>query len=167
MKIFVTSDHGGFEFKNAIYEHLFHHGYDVEDVGPQTLDPHDDYPEYVFKMTTKILGSVDKDPRGIVAAGSGQGEAIAANRASGIRAAVFYGPVQAKRAVDVTGRKSTDPYEILRLSREHNNTNVLSLGGRFLTDEEAIKAVDMWLKEPFPGHERHKRRLEKIEKLYG
>ncbi len=149
MKIFVTSDHGGFEFKNAVYEHLFHKGYDIEDLGPETLDPDDDYPDYVFKATTKLLGSEDKDPRAIIACRSGQGVGIAANRAPGIRAAVVWDVETAKK------------------SREHNNANVLCLSGDNVDLETNLKIVDAWLKEPYSGDERHQRRLDKIDKLYG
>ena len=149
MKIFVTADHGGFELKNALYEHLVHHGVDVEDLGPQTLDPEDDYPDFAFKATSAVLGSEDKDPRAIIACRSGQGVAMASNRAAGIRAAVVWNEQTAKK------------------SREHNNSNVLCLSGDEVPLEENLKIVDTWLKEPFSKDDRHKRRLDKIEHFYG
>lgn len=149
MKVFVTADHGGFEFKNAVYEHLVHQGVDVEDLGPETLDPEDDYPDYVFKATGKVLGSDDKDARAIIACRSGQGVGIAANRAAGIRAAVVWNEETAKK------------------SREHNNANVLCLSGDNVDLETNLKIVDAWLKEPYSKEERHQRRLDKIEHLYG
>lgn len=87
--------------------------------------------------------------RGVIIGGSGQGEAMAANRIAGVRAALFYGPVTAKVAVDADGTMSDDPYEIVKLSRQHNDANVLSLSGRFLTLDEMKTALKLWLETPF------------------
>ena len=149
MKIFLSSDHAGYEMKNALREHLAHKGHEVEDLGPATLDPKDDYPQFAFQVTTKVLGSEDKDPRGILVCGSGQGMAIAANRVRGIRAAVVWNEQVAKE------------------TRQDNDTNVLSLAASYLDNEAAYKIVDAWLKEPFSNAPRHRRRLEEIEELYG
>ncbi len=149
MVIYLAADHAGFEMKLVLLEHLVHHGYEVEDLGPSTLDKEDDYPNYAFKVTTNILGSEDEDPRGILICGSGQGMAIAANRVSGIRAALAWNE------------------DIARLSREHEDVNVLTLPARFISNEEAFKIVDIWLKTDFSKAPRHQRRLDEIEQLYG
>ena len=149
MKIYLSADHAGFEFKNQLREHLVHKGFDVEDLGPQILDKEDDYPRLAFVTVTKVLGSEDDDPRGILVCGSGQGMAIAANRVAGIRASVIWNEAGARE------------------TRADNNSNVLSLPARMISEETAYKIVDTWLKEPFSGAERHVRRLGEIESLYG
>lgn len=149
MKIFLGSDHAGFELKKELLEHLVHHGYDVEDVGPHTLDPKDDYPQFAFAVTTKILGSDDKDPRGILICGSGQGMVIAANRVRGIRAALAWDEESAKA------------------SRHDDDTNILALPGRMVDIKTAFAVADTWLKQKFSGAPRFARRLKEIEELYG
>ncbi|MEX0932138.1 MAG: RpiB/LacA/LacB family sugar-phosphate isomerase [Candidatus Saccharimonadales bacterium] len=149
MQIFLAADHAGFELKNTLLEYLVHKGYEVEDLGPYELSKDDDYPRYAYKLTTKVLGSEDDDPRGILLCDSGQGMAIAANRVPGIRAGVIW------------------EVDLARKSRQDNNSNVLSLPAQYLTTEEAIKITEAWLEEPFSGEERHKRRLEEIDHLYG
>ncbi len=145
MKIYLGTDHAGFELKEKIKSYLKTKGLIVEDQGAYTLDPDDDYTDYV-KMVAKLVQS-DSDSLGIVLGASGQGEAIAANRYRGIRAAVYYG-----------GSK-----EIIKLSRDHNDSNILSLGARFIKFEEAKEAIDLWLATPFSGNERHIRRIREIE----
>ncbi len=145
MKIFLASDHAGYELKEALTVYLRERKYEVEDLGPTTLDPNDDYPDYL-----RLLGAhVSSEPgsMGVGIGGTGQGEAIAVNRVKGARAAVFYG----------------GPDEILKLSREHNNANVLSLGARFISQEEAKAAVLLWLTTPFSNDERHIRRIAKLD----
>src|SRR5207237_1145880 len=95
--------------------------------------------------------------------GSGQGEAMAANRIKGARCALFYGPVTAKQAIDAEGNTSDDPYEILRLSRQHNHANLLSLSTRFLTLEEMKQATEVWLSTPYSEVVRHRRRVNKLD----
>lgn len=160
MKVYLGTDHSGFGLKEEIKNHLQAKGYDVEDCGAYKIDPKDDYPDSSSAAAKKV--SENPQDLAIVIGGSGQGEAMTANKFKGVRAALFYGPQLPKRAVDVSGRESKDPYEILRLSRQHNHANVLSLAARFLTNEEAITAVDIWLNEPFSQDERHVRRVEKI-----
>lgn len=146
MKIYLGGDHAGFVLKEKLDIFLKDIGYEVEDLGPYELDEEDDYPDFVSKVAKMVQergGSV-----GIVLGGSGQGEAIQANRFKGIRATVYYG----------------GDLEILRKSREHNNANILSLGARFMNEAEAKEAVKTWLNTPFTEEERHKRRIEKIEK---
>lgn len=88
---------------------------------------------------------------------------MVANRFPGVRAAVYYGAVLAKDAIDVAGTQSIDPYEIVRLSRKHNDANILSVGVRFVTEMEAKEIVQIWLTEEFSGDERHMRRIAQIE----
>lgn len=145
MRIYLASDHAGFETKEYLEEKLKEDGYDVFDCGAKTYDEKDDYPDYISPLAKKV--SEDKDARGVILGGSGQGEAIDANREKGVRAAVYYG----------------GPLEIISLSREHNDANVLSLGARFLEKEEALSAVKVWLETQFGEDERHKRRIKKLD----
>jgi ribose 5-phosphate isomerase B len=149
VKVYLTCDHAGFELKNALREHLFHNGFDVEDIGPDSLNPQDDYPQFAYNLTAKVLGDAEEDARGIIICGSGQGAAIAANRVRGIRAAVVWNQETAKE------------------TRQDNDSNILALAARFIDTDEAFKISEVWLKEKFSGAERHKRRLAEIEELYG
>ncbi len=144
--IYIASDHAGFMLKQFLLERLRAHGKDVEDCGAAKFDQADDYPDYIFPCAEKVAAGAP-DARGIVIGWSGQGEAIAANKVKGVRALVYYG----------------GPAEIITLSREHNDANVLSLGAGFLTEEAAAEVVEKWLATAFPGEERHSRRLKKIE----
>lgn len=159
--IYLGADHAGFELKERIKQWLGEWGYEFEDKGAFALDPQDDYPDFVAKVAKAV--SENQNNRGIFAGGSGQGEAMAANRYKNVRCAVFYAPSIPALAADIAGRKSEDPFEIIRLAREHNNSNLLSLGARFLREEEAQEAVRRWLETPFSGEERHARRLKQIE----
>ena len=147
MKIYFASDHAGFELKEKLKEFLKGEGYDIEGCGDFVYDEQDDYPDFILKAAQAV--AKDKGSKGIILGGSGQGEAIAANKVNGIRAVVYYG----------------GPEDIVRLSREHNNANILSLGARFLSEEEAKRAVLLWLKTPFSEEERHKRRIQKISEF--
>ena len=162
MKIFFGADHAGFELKNTLVEYARELGYELEDKGPFAYDEQDDYPDFIAPVARVVAENPD-NARGIVIGGGGQGEAITANRFKGVRAAVFYGARAPKGAVDVTGAVSGDPLEIVRLARTHNDTNVLSLAARFLSDDEAKEAVRVWLETPFSGEERHIRRIGKID----
>ncbi len=147
MKIYFASDHAGFQMKEALVQYAKELGFEVEDLGPHKFNPNDDYPLEIEKVGMEIF----KNPtdRGVVLGGSGQGEAIVANRFPNVRATVYYGGNE----------------DILRLSREHNNANVLSLGARFLSTEEAQSALKFWLETPFSGDKRHVRRLEEIDEM--
>lgn len=162
--IYLASDHVGFELKKLIKNYLEKDGYEVEDCGAYEFDKDDDYPDFVSKAAENVSKDTDNN-RGIILGGSGQAEMMTANKFKGVRCALFYAAVAPVRAADITGRVSTDPYEMIRLTREHNDANMLSIGVRFVTDEEAIKIAKLWLKEPFPAHERHVRRIEKIKKI--
>lgn len=163
MKIYLASDHAGFEFKNHIKEFLVSKGYEVEDCGPDHFDKNDDYPDFVSKAAEGV--SKDSSSAGIVLGGSGIGEAVVSNKFKNVRCALFYAPAKAVESVEITGRKSTDPFEIIRLAREHDNANMLSLAARFLDRTTAEQAIELFLETKFPGDERHKRRIEKIKHL--
>lgn len=157
MKIYLANDHAGLRLKQALLEHLPMLGHEVEDLGAFALDPEDDYPEYT-KLLAKRVAS-EQGSCGIICAGSGQGEAMCANRTPGVRAAVFYGPIAAHEPLDREGGKSEDGYDIVRLARRHNDANVLSIGARFVSPEEADEAVRLFLSTEFSDDPRHARRL--------
>jgi ribose 5-phosphate isomerase B len=160
-KIHIGADHAGFELKETLRKFLEMQEYEVFDHGAYEYDEDDDYPDFIFPVAKNVV--IDSDAVGIVIGGSGQGEAIAANRVRGVRAAVFndqYNPAVNFDESDDNDREI--PNEII-LSRQHNDSNVLSLGARFLTDQEAIDAVSLWLETEFSGEERHIRRLDKLD----
>ena len=144
-KIFLASDHAGFELKEALLPFLSERGFVVNDLGPKTLDPNDDYPDYLSQLGRNVADN--KGSFGIGIGGSGQGEAMAANRIVGVRAAVYYGHSE----------------EVLKLSRQHNDANILSLGARLMSIDEAKEAVMLWLMTDFSGDERHVRRIAKLD----
>lgn len=146
MKIYIGADHAGFELKNKLAVWLKEiEGYDVFDMGAKEFDSSDDYPDFIEPVARAV--AADPESRGIVIGGSGQGEAMDANRTPGVRAVEFYGG-------DVN---------MIKLSREHNNANVLSLGARFIDEELARRAVTVFLKTPFSDEERHERRIGKMD----
>ena len=144
--IYLGSDHAGYELKNKLKEFLLLEGYEVKDLGNLKYDEKDDYPDFILPVARRVV----EDPEhnlGIILGGSGQGEAMAANRVKGARAAVYYG----------------GSMDIVKFSREHNNANVLSLGARFLSEEDAKAAVKLWLATKFTGDERHVCRIKKLD----
>jgi ribose 5-phosphate isomerase B len=145
MKLYIGSDHAGFALKQELIPFLLDMKVEVYDCGPREYVHDDDYPDYVSVVGEEV--SKDPDAIGIVIGYSGQGEAIVANRFPNVRAAVFYG----------------GPKHIITLSREHNDSNVLSLGANFITTKEAKDAVLLWLHTKFTNEERHVRRIKKIE----
>jgi ribose 5-phosphate isomerase B len=164
MKVYLATDHVGFELKEKAKTFLKKEGFDVEDCGAYAYEKYDDYPDFI----SKAAEAVSKDPlnnKGIIFGGSGQAEMMVANKFKGVRCALFYAAVAPVRAADITGRVSTDPYEMIRLTREHNDANMLSLGVRFVTDDEALKVARLWLDSSFPGDERHIRRINKITEI--
>jgi ribose 5-phosphate isomerase B len=163
MKIAVTTDHAGYVALQKLKEYLAFSGHQVMDYGPTSLDPDDDYPDYMFPAAQAVASG--ECEVAIILGGSGQGEAMAANRIKGVRCTVFYGPVTAKAPIDAEGHTSDDPYEILRLSRQHNHANVLSLSGRFLSLDEMKKAAMIWLGTPYSDAERHVRRVRKLDEM--
>ncbi len=155
MKIYFASDHAGFELKAVLTAYLTELGYAVEDMGAPTLAPEDDYPDYMTPCATRVAG--EPDSRGIIIGGSGQGEAMVANRVKGARAAVYYGPAE---------RSQTDAddamLDIITSSRAHNDANILALGARFIDAEEAKRVVKQFLETVFSGEARHMRRIAKF-----
>ena len=143
--VYLGADHAGFELKEEIKKFLLKLGLDVEDKGAMALDLNDDYPDFVRPVAKAVAQDPERN-RGIVLGGSGQGEAIVSNRFKGVRAAVYYG----------------GNLDIVKLSRQHNDANVLALGARFLTKDEAIEAVKLWIGTPFEGG-RHELRVLKID----
>lgn len=147
--IILASDHAGFALKEAVKKFLQEKGYEIDDVGAREYKEGDDYPEYMVKAAMKVAENMGGSVRAIIFGGSGEGEAMVANRFPGVRAAVWYGGNE----------------EVLKLSREHNDANVLSFGARFVDEENAKKAVMEWLETPFSGDERHKRRIEEMDNI--
>ena len=162
MKIYIGADHVGYELKEKLKVYLpsLGLGYEVVDKGAFKYDADDDYPDFIRSVAEAVVQ--DKESYGIILGGSGQGEAMCANRVNGIRAAVFYGEALAKEAIDIKGQKSIDPFEIIKLARAHNNANILSLGVRFLSEDEIKFAIELFLSTKFEGEERHARRIKKL-----
>lgn len=144
--IYFATDHRGFALKEKLKVFVEGLGYEVQDFGAFEEDPEDDYPNFIRSAAEAVSKNPIQD-RAIILGGSGQGEAIVANRFSGVRAAVFYG----------------GPMDVVRLSREHNDANVLSLGAAFVDEEMAKETVRLWLATPFSGEERHIRRIHEID----
>ncbi len=144
--IYIASDHAGFELKQKLIAHLKDTDQQVEDCGPFKVDPDDDYPDFIYPCAQKV--AQNPGSMGIVLGMSGQGEAIVANKVKGIRAALYYGGHE----------------DIIKLARQHNNANILSLGARFVTPEQIERAVDLFIETGFDGG-RHQRRIEKINKI--
>ena len=144
MIIHLATDHAGLDLKNSIKKYLIENSFDVQDHGAHEYDALDDYPDFIFPCAHAVAR--DTESRGIILGGSGQGEAMAANRIKGVRAAVFY----------------NGPDDIIKLSRQHNNANILSLGARFMNKSEIYRVIEIWLNEPFEGG-RHVRRIEKLD----
>ena len=142
--VLIAGDHAGVALKEEMQPVIEGLGYAVEDLGPEEVIEGDDYPDYMHALAKRVR---DERCPGIIFGGSGQGEAIVCNRYVGVRAAVYYGGSE----------------DIIRLSREHNDANVLSLGARFLTQNEAQNAIELWLQTDFSETERHVRRIAKID----
>ena len=142
MRIHIGADHAGLELKAELIKHLQSKGHEVTDHGPYQYDALDDYPDFCIPAAEAV--AKDSNSLGIVIGGSGNGEQIAANKVKGIRAALAWNIATAK------------------LAREHNNANVVAVGGRMHSIEECKAIVDAYLAEPFSNDERHVRRINKI-----
>jgi ribose 5-phosphate isomerase B len=155
MKIFIGADHAGFGLKDSLVNMLKENGHEVTDCGAHEFNPDDDYPDFVIPVA-KAVSADPENTKGIVIGGSGQGEAICANKFKGVRCAMWYGKGH---------QIASDTEAVIALSREHNDANLLSIGARFVTEEETLAAVRLWLETPFSGDERHVRRMKKIEAI--
>ena len=162
MTIALASDHAGFEKLKELKYFLESLGHECKDFGPQKLSPNDDYPDFIKPAAEAV--ATGECHMGIIMGGDGEGEAMAANRIKGVRCALFYGPAVPKAAIDITGVKTHDPLEIVKLTRQHNNANILSLAARFLNLEEIKHVSKLWLETEFSGDDRHQRRIEKLDK---
>lgn len=160
MKIVFATDHAGYSLKEALVPFVRDElGYEVEDMGAHALDPDDDYPLYVSRAADAVAANPG-EVRAVILGGSGQGEAMVANRMRGVRAVVYYGPAL-QMQTDVEG----EVLDMLASTRAHNDANVLSLGARFISEEDAKEAVRTWLATPFSGDERHRRRITAIDAM--
>ena len=155
--ILLATDHAGFDKKNALLTYLKSLDCTVEDMGARTLDPEDDYPTFIAPLALRIATEPEKFI-GIIFGHSGTGEAIVANRFPGVRAAVCYGGSGGGAALG-------SALDIVKLSREHNDANVLSIGAHFVSDDEMKSVVKLWLDTPFSGEERHVRRINEIDTI--
>ena len=142
MRIYLGADHAGFEMKNVIKDHLESKGFEVTDCGAHTYDADDDYPAFCIDAARKVVA--DEGSLGIVLGGSGNGEQIAANKVPGARCALAWS------------------VETAKLAREHNNAQLIGLGGRMHSEEEALAIVDAFVSQPWSGAERHQRRIEML-----
>lgn len=163
MKIYLGTDHTGLTLKEKIKFFLENQGHTVEDCGAYAYDKEDDYPDFIGKAAKGV--SEDTDARGIIIGGSGQGEQMTANKYKNVRCALFYTPAVPTQEIAVNGEKSTDPFAIITLTRQHNHANMLSLAARFLTEEDALKAVEVFLETPVSDDARHVRRINKIKEI--
>jgi ribose 5-phosphate isomerase B len=146
MRIHIGTDHAGLDFSRQINEHLTAAGHEVIDHGPATYDPIDDYPSFCINAARGVVRDQDAGVQalGIVFGGSGNGEQIAANKVRGARAALAWNEVTAK------------------LARQHNDANVVAIGARQHTEEEAMALIDWFINEPFSLGERHVRRIAQL-----
>ncbi|MBF0933296.1 MAG: ribose-5-phosphate isomerase [Actinomyces graevenitzii] len=145
MRVHIASDHAGYELKAIAITHLENNGHEVIDHGALTYDPQDDYPSFCFEAAQATVN--DPGSLGIVIGGSGNGEQIAANKVRGARAALAWN------------------LQTARLAREHNNANVVGIGARMHTSEEALEIIDAFLAEPYSNEPRHQRRIEILADL--
>ncbi|MBA2738691.1 MAG: ribose-5-phosphate isomerase [Nocardioidaceae bacterium] len=142
MRVHLGSDHAGLELKTAVAERLSEGGYDVVDHGPTTYDPDDDYPTFCLRAAEAV--AAEPDSLGVVIGGSGNGEQIAANKVTGVRAALAW------------------TEETARLAREHNDAQVISIGARMHSIEEALSFVTAFVADTFSGDQRHARRIDML-----
>ncbi len=160
MKIYIGSDHTGYELKEKLKVYFKELGHEVEDKGAFDFDSNDDYPDFIRPVAEAVVK--ERGSFGIIMGGTGQGEAMCANRVPGARAAVFYSEALAQGEIDINGEKNVDSFEIIKLARVHNDANILSLSVRFLTEDQIRFAIELFLATEFKGEERHVRRINKL-----
>jgi len=142
MRVHIGGDHAAYDLHQHLVAHLRAEGHEVTDHGPHTFDALDDYPVFVLRAAEAV--AADPGSLGVVLGGSGNGEQMAANKVDGIRAALCYDD------------------ELARLAREHNDAQVISIGARMTTPEQARSMVDVFLATPFSGDDRHRRRIAMV-----
>jgi ribose 5-phosphate isomerase B len=142
MRVHIASDHAGFELKSVLSTHLAEAGPEVVDHGAEVYDADDDYPSFCIAAGEAVVA--DPGSLGVVIGGSGNGEQIAANKVDGVRAGLAWN------------------IETAQLTRQHNDANVVGVGARMHTQEEALAIVDAFLAEPFSGGARHQRRIDQL-----
>ncbi|THV39450.1 ribose-5-phosphate isomerase [Glycomyces buryatensis] len=142
MRIYIGTDHAGFDLKQHLVKHLGERGFEVVDVGPHVYDAEDDYPPFCLNAAAMVVA--DPGSLGVVIGGSGNGEQIAANKVPGCRAALAWS------------------VETAKLGRQHNDANVIAVGGRMHSVEESTSFVDAFVDEAFSGAERHQRRIDML-----
>jgi len=142
VRVYLGSDHAAFELKQRLADHLRSLGHEPVDCGPETFDPDDDYPPFVLRAASRT--AAEPGSLGIVLGGSGNGEAIAANKVRGVRCALAFSD------------------DTARLGREHNDANVLSLGARMYDEASALRFAEIFLSTSFTGEERHVRRIAQL-----
>jgi ribose 5-phosphate isomerase B len=149
MKILISSDHAGFELKNILSAYVENLGHSVLDLGPVEYDESDDYPDLIAPLASKISSSGENTNHllGIIIGGSGQGEAIVANRFSGVRAGIL----------------NCENLELVTLMRQHNDANIISIGARFVSPEIARQAIKLFIETAFSRDTRHERRIKEID----
>ncbi len=145
MKVYLATDHGGYELKEILKTWLTENDYEVEDMGAFSVNSGDDYPDFIIPLARKV--AQDPDSLGIISGRSGNGEAMAANKIKGIRAAVCLNEEMARKA------------------KQHNNANILSLGADYMSVNEAKNIVKAFLETPFSEDVRHVRRINKIKEI--
>jgi ribose 5-phosphate isomerase B len=145
MRVHIGSDHAGLELKNSLVEHLTSSGHDVIDHGPHFFDALDDYPVFCIPAAQAVAS--ESGSFGIVLGGSGNGEQMAANKVKGIRAALVWS------------------VETAKLAREHNDANVIAIGGRMHSIDVCKELIDVFLVTPFSNDERHVRRIGQVSKF--
>lgn len=146
MRIHIATDHAGMDFSQDLAEHLAREGHEVVDHGPETFDPLDDYPSFCIRAAKAVVADSEAgiEALGVVFGGSGNGEQMAANKVPGARAALVW---NVNTAV---------------LAREHNNANICAIGARQHSIDEALLFIDTFIRTPFPGEERHVRRINQM-----
>ncbi len=149
LQVILAADHAGFALKEAVKSFLVTEGYNILDVGAHELIDGDDYPVYMTAAAMKVAEDLSGSTKAIIFGGSGQGEAVVANRFPGVRAVVWYGGNE----------------EVLEFTRKDNDANVLSLGARFVDDKIACHVIELWLTTPFSNDPRHERRIAEIDNI--